>query len=366
MSRHHQAFASRGQRRSAAAVAAYAVIAGAAGLFAPGSAWSQTADRQNPAGQNPAGQNPAGQNPVGQTMAGTPIVNTAGLGFDLGGSAQTLVSNTVTIIVAERLDVALVRNGQGAVVVKPQPTVVPLTLTNRDNGNEAFTIAASVSPGAFGVSALVIDADGDGLYDPAKDRAPAEGRTPVLAPGQSIKLLAILVRTDSSGGTATATLTVTAQSTTGSGDTGSAYAGLGDGGGDAVVGPTGAIARVAVPLTTAIAGPTLVKSQSVMAADGSQNAVRDAVITYTLEARFTDAVTGVRIVDPIPEGTVFVPGSLTLDGAALTDRGDGDAGRFDGGTSAAGGTSTAGGIAVALGQVAAASVHTVQFKTKIQ
>ncbi len=107
------------------------------------------------------------------------------------------------------------------------------------------------------------------------------------------------------------------------------------------------------------------KSQSVRAADGSQNAVRDAVITYTLEARFSDAVTGARIVDPIPDGTVFVPGSLMLDGAALTDGADGDAGRFEApGTQA--GTTQRGGIAVALGQVAAASVHTVQFKTKIQ
>jgi len=109
----------------------------------------------------------------------------------------------------------------------------------------------------------------------------------------------------------------------------------------------------------------------VRAADGSQNAVRDSVITYTLEARFTAAVTGARIADPIPAGTVFVPGSLTLDGAPLSDAADGDAGRFDAtGTAQTGGAQTGGtqgpGIAVALGQVAAASVHTVQFKAKIQ
>ncbi|MEG3084147.1 hypothetical protein U1707_10885 [Sphingomonas sp. PB2P12] len=331
-----------------------ALIAAVAGLLLPASAWSQAAPAPIP---------------EGGTLAGTPIVNIAGLVFDLDGVAQSTESNTVTIIVAERLDVTLVRNGQGSVVVTSQPTVVPLTLTNRDNGNESFAIAASVSPGAFTVRALVIDANGDGLYDPATDVAPADGKTPVLSPGQSIKLLAILVTTDpAASGAANATLTVTAQSTTGSGETGSTYAGQGDGGGDAVVGPTGAIARVTVPLTTAIAAPALLKSQSVLAADGSQTAVRNAVITYTLEARFTDAVTGARIVDPIPEGTVFVPGSLTLDGTALTDGSDDDAGRFDSGASAPGGSGagSGGAIAVALGQVAAASVHTVQFKTKIQ
>ena len=90
--------------------------------------------------------------------------------------------------------------------------------------------------------------------------------------------------------------------------------------------------------------------------------MRDSVITYTLEARFTDAVSGARIADPIPAGTAFVPGSLTLDGAPLSDAADDDAGRFD----AAGGTAQGPGIAVALGQVAAASVHVVQFKAKIQ
>ena len=305
--------------------------------------------------------------PAFGTAAGTPIINTAGLRYDLDGSSQSTVSNTVTIIVAERLDVALVRDDHNAVVVTTAPTVVPLTLTNLDNGNESFTVAATVAPGQIALQSLVIDTDDDGLYDPARDLPPVEGRTPVLAPGQLIKLLAILATTSTAPSTvpATTTLTVTARSTTGSGTAGETYAHAGDGGGDAVVGPTGASASVAIPVGTGPAGPSLFKSQSVRAADGSQNAVRDSVITYTLEARFTDAVSGARIADPIPAGTVFVPGSLTLDGAPLSDGADDDAGRFDG-TGAQGGSSQGPGIAVVLGRVAAASVHTVQFKAKIQ
>jgi uncharacterized repeat protein (TIGR01451 family) len=298
------------------------------------------------------------QTPVTGTSAGTPIVNTAGLQYDIGGTARSTNSNTVTIIVAERLDVALVRDEQGAVVVTSRPVAIPFTLTNLNNGTEAFAIAATLSSGAVALRALVIDTDGDGLYDPAKDIAPVDGTTPLLAPGQSIKLLAILVAT--AEGAANAMLTVTARSKTGSGANGSVYPGAGDGGGDAVVGMTGAIASVAVPLGTAPAGPALLKSQSVRAADGSQNAVRDSIITYSLEARFTDAVTGARIADPIPAGTVFVPGSLVFDGVPLSDGADDDAGRFD--PNAAPGP----GITVALGRVAAGSVHTVQFKAKIQ
>ena len=303
-------------------------------------------------------QTPTIATPIG-TPAGTPIVNTAGLRYDADGAAQSTSSNTVTIIVAERLDVALVRDGQGAIVVTTQPVAIPFTLTNLDNGAEAFTLAASVSPGMATLRTLVIDTDGDGRYDPAKDVAPADGKTPLLAPGQSLKLLAILVATPE-GGATNAVLTVIARSTTGSGATGNVYPSAGDGGGDAVVGPTGALATVSVPLGTALAGPVLLKSQSVRAADGSQTAVRDAVITYTLEARFTDAVSGARIADPIPVGTVFVPGSLTLDGAPLSDGADDDAGRFDPSTA------QGAGVTVALGRVAAGSSHTVQFKAKIQ
>ena len=297
-----------------------------------------------------------------ETPAGTSIVNTAALRYDLAGTAQAIASNTVTLIVAERLDVALVRDGQGAIVVSPRPAVVALTLTNRDNGSESFAIAVDVSSAAIMVTAVVVDTDRDGGFDPVEDRILSDSRTPVLSAGQSIALLAVLVTHDdpAAGTGVNAMLTVSARAITGSGQVGTGYSGMGDGGGDAIIGSTGAIARVVVPLTTGRPGPSLFKSQSVRAADGSQNAVRDSVITYTLEARFTDAVTGARIADPIPAGTKFVPGSLTLDGARLSDAADGDAGRFDGG----GAEGPA--IAVALGPVAAASVHTVQFKARIQ
>lgn len=299
------------------------------------------------------------------TAAGSSISNTAGLRYDFDGGSRSTVSNTVTIVVAERLDVALIRDDRGAVMVTTAPALVPLTLTNLDNGAESFTLTGTVSQAGIALNALVIDADGDGRYDPVRDTPPVDGRTPLLAPGQSIKLLAILAATSSAP--VNAALTVVAQSTTGSGRAGATYAGLGDGGGDAVVGATGATASVAIPLTTGLVGPSLFKSQSVRAADGSQNAVRDAVITYTLEARFAGAVTGAVVADPIPAGTVFVAGSLTLDGAPLSDAADGDAGRFDSAGTQGGGTPGSGpGIAVALGQVAAAAVHTVQFKAKIQ
>lgn len=293
-----------------------------------------------------------------ETRAGTPITNIAALSYDASGQTQSTPSNPTTLIVAERLDVLLARDGQGPVAVRSDPTPVPFTLTNAGNGDERFAVAASIASDAVAVQAIVVDTDGDGLYDPARDTVLDDGVTPVLAPGQVLKLLAILTaRTDTP--VADGSLTVTARATTGSGQPGTSYAGQGDGGGDAVVGPTGAAASLAVPFGAQTTAPTLIKSQSVRANDGSATPYRDAIITYSLEARFVSALADARIDDAIPTGTTYVPGSLTLDGAALTDGVDGDAGAFDGSTGG-------GAITVALPRVAAGSTHIVQFKTKIQ
>ena len=56
----------------------------------------------------------------------------------------------------------------------------------------------------------------------------------------------------------------------------------------------------------------------------------------------------------MPVGSTYVLGSLTLDGAALTDAEYGDAGRF-----------TAGGVDVGLGDVAARTSRVVTFKVRI-
>ncbi|GAA4623198.1 beta strand repeat-containing protein [Cellulomonas oligotrophica] len=58
-----------------------------------------------------------------------------------------------------------------------------------------------------------------------------------------------------------------------------------------------------------------------------------------------DAATGTAFFDAVPTGTTYVPGSLELDGTALTDAADGDAGRFDPGTG------TPGSVRVDVGDV---------------
>lgn len=294
--------------------------------------------------------------PSGVTPAGTGIVNVAQVGFTSDGAAQRATSNAVTLIVAERLDVALARRGDAVPEIAAAPVAIPVVLTNLGSGKESFALAADSSTPTVAVRGIAIDRDGDGRFDPAIDTMLHEA-TPPLAPGETLTLL-VIVAPAGDGVEPMATdgaMTLTARAVTGSGEAGRMVAGAGDDGGDAVVGPTGAAAAISVPFTGASPSePTLVKAQAVRAPDGSAEPVSGAVVTYTLIARFpTRAAGAARIDDPLPAGTAFLPGTLMLDGQVLTEADDGDAGRVADGR-----------VSVTLGEVAAAA-HEVRFQVRL-
>ncbi len=288
-----------------------------------------------------------------QTRAGTAITNVAAARANVAGTPIAAPSNVVTFLVVERLDLALTAGDRRA------PATFPATLTNRGNGSEAFALSAT-GPDGTTIRGIAIDVDGNGLYDPAHDTMLTQGITQVLDPGGSLSLLVLVDGVAGAG--AVDTVTLAARAITGSGAPGTTFAGAGDGGSDAVVGPTGAMAHIAFPLAPpAAAAPTLLKTQSMHAPDGSAQAVAGAIVTYTLLATFTDRRLAARIDDPIPAGAKYVPGSLSLDGAALTDVADGDAG-----------TAGSAGIGVSLGDIAAPAspagsiTHTVRFQVVLQ
>ncbi len=281
---------------------------------------------------------------------GTHIDNVATLRFVVGGVDRAVQSNTASIVVAERLDLTLVRTGSGPVARDPRTTIAAV-LTNGGSGHEAFAVTATIGTTAANGAIVAVDVDGNGQYDPAHDTLLTGGQTPVLAPGATLALV-IVADTSAAG---TASLTIGAKALTASGTPGTVAAGAGDGGGDAVVGPTGAAASVTIGVVDANAQPTLTKAQAIRAPDGSDKPVSGAIVTYTLDAAFSGPTAGVRIADPVPAGTRYVAGSLTLDGAALSDAADADAGQADGAT-----------IAVSLGAIPAASTHRVQFQVQIQ
>ncbi|MDP1027359.1 hypothetical protein Q5H91_09050 [Sphingomonas sp. KR1UV-12] len=254
------------------------------------------------------------------TPAGTRIENTAAL----SAGTDRVASNTVVMTVDELLDVTVVADHPQLAVAAPD-TVLPVgfVVTNTGNASAAFTLLATADRGAEPV-------------------APDASIT--LAPGES-RHVVVGLRAGASG----TTVSLAATAAKGHGAPGTVVAG-------AVIGQTGASATARTVLVDgADAGPRLEKFQSVLAADGSARPRPGAIITYRLEAHFTGPTPDVAIADAVPAGTVFVPGSITLDGRTLTDAADGDAAAFDGTT-----------VRIALGDVPVAAVRTIQFQTRIQ
>lgn len=284
--------------------------------------------------------------------AGTGIVNTAAMTFDMGGQARSIASNTVTLLSAELLDVTIVAERPAVSILASDQIALPFLVTNSGNGTEDFALTLASDRTGVAVTRVFVDTSGDGAYQAGTDLPLASGAALSLAAGQQTRMFVLI---DGAQVNAATTISATVTARTGSGVPGTVFAGAGTNGGDAVVGGTGATATAASVLTPGAGQPTLVKSQSVFAPDGSARAVRGAIVTYQLVATFAGATRGVTIDDPVPAGTAYVPGSLTLDQSPLTDVADGDAG-----------TAGATAVHVGLGDVATAGTHTIQFSVKIQ
>ncbi|HEX7783134.1 MAG TPA: hypothetical protein VF509_10040 [Sphingobium sp.] len=289
--------------------------------------------------------------------AGAQINNVASLQFAVDGRNATISSNLVTTHIGEILDVTLHALGTSTVEVSTGEADrgVPFLLTNSGNGNEAFALNATVGGAALPAGALFIDTDRNGVFDPAIDTpVGADDVTTALAPGASLQLL-LIIPADTQAGSGV--LSLRARSITGTGAPGTTLAGRGDNGADAVVGATGAAATAETPFTATEADASVVKSQQVVAPDGTSSPVSGATITYRLEVvtRSHARLTAAQLADTIPAGTTYLPGTLQIDGVALSDANDADNGRFDGSS-----------ILVALGDIDQPTTRVVTFQVKIQ
>ena len=92
---------------------------------------------------------------------------------------------------------------------------------------------------------------------------------------------------------------------------------------------------------------------------GGVEPVPGANLAYTVPVEATSAGTAGNTVftDPIPAFTTYVPGTITLNGASLTDAADGDAGEYNAGSNS---------VVVRLGDLTIASgLQTIVFEVTI-
>ncbi len=298
---------------------------------------------------------------AGGVKAGTLIENTASATYDGGAGPVTIPSNTITVKVDELLDVTVTSRDSGPVSAAPGSAVLTFELTNTGNGPEAYTLTAN--PAVAGndfdttVNGIAVDTNSNGVYDPGVDQMlTGPATTAAIAADAS---LTVFVLVTIPGGVADgdqSDVSLLAEAVTGTGAPGTAFAGQGAGGGNAIVGSTGANATATGSLSVGITDVDLIKSATVRDPFGGTGIVPGATITYAIraEVRGSGSVSDLVVTDAAPADTTYVAGSLKLDGATLTDAADADAGRS--------GTS---GISVDLGTVSGGSSHTVTFQVTI-
>jgi uncharacterized repeat protein (TIGR01451 family) len=299
---------------------------------------------------------------AGGVTAGTLIENTAVASYDDGGGPRTINSNTVTVRVDELLDVTLTSQDPGPITTRPGDAVLTFELTHQGNGPEAFRLTANpvVAGNDFDVvvRSLAIDSNGNGVYDEGVDEIlTGPETTAVLAPDTVLTVFVLVTVPVDAVDTQTSNVDLTAEAVTGSGAPGTVFAGEGVDGGDAIVGTTGAIATARGALTVGVVNVALIKSVALRDPFGGTSAVPGTIATFTIRAEVTGTgtINDLVITDLIPDGTTYAPGTLALDGTALTDAADGDAGT----------ASDTAGIAVDLGDVVAAANRSVTFDVVI-
>lgn len=294
--------------------------------------------------------------------AGTLIENTATATYDDGDGQKSVDSNTVTVRVDELLDVTVTSLDSGPIGTAPGEAVLTFEVTNKGNGPEDFLLTANPAVGGNDfdttITSIVIDTNGNGVYDPGVDEVlTGPETTPVLAADEAITVFVIVEVPAGAADTEISDVELFAEAVTGTGAPGTTFAGQGVDGGDAIVGTTGAddsaLGRLVVGITTV----DLSKDVTIVDPFGGTSAVPGSIATFTITASVSGSgsVDDLVVTDAIPDGTTYAAGSLALDGTSLTDASGDDAGE----------ASDASGISVDLGTVAGGTAQSITFDVVI-
>jgi len=299
--------------------------------------------------------------------AGTSIDNTAQVTYSIGATSTTATSNTVSVTVAEILDVVVTLQTPSVSVAggATQQELV-YRVTNTGNGPEAFSLVMTSVLGSDEFDpvpsspAIYFDTDASGDLSPGDTPYVIGTNDPDLNADAFVTVLVVnnIPAAVVDGNRGLSRLTAAAR--TGTGTPGTNYAGQGVAGTDAVVGTTGADGEATGQYLVSGIAVNAVKSQTVVDQFGGARPVPGARVNYSIavSATGTGTATGAVFSDNIPANTTYVPGTLKLNGTALTDGTDVDAGDFS--------TTPAARVRVTLGNLTQASgSQTIEFAVTI-
>ena len=252
---------------------------------------------------------------AGGVKAGTLIENTASATYDGGAGPVTIPSNTITVKVDELLDVTVTSRDSGPVSAAPGSAVLTFELTNTGNGPEAYTLSAN--PAVAGndfdttVNGIAVDTNSNGVYDPGVDQMlTGPATTAAIAADASLTVFVVVTIPGGVADGDQSDVSLLAEAVTGTGAPGTAFAGQGAGGGNAIVGSTGANATATGSLSVGITDVDLIKSATVRDPFGGTGIVPGATITYAIraEVRGSGSVSDLVVTDAAPADTTYVAG----------------------------------------------------------
>jgi uncharacterized repeat protein (TIGR01451 family) len=278
------------------------------------------------------------------TPSGTPITNSATVTYIYGGAPATATVNAPAVLVDNRVNLTVTKNGDLTVLPGSANQALLFTVKNEGNTSQRYVLAATKSGGIDMTAPVRIYLDngttpgvwdtGDTLYVDAGTFAdvPADGTLKVLivantpagaTTGQTADYQ--LTATTVDAGTTAVTLETGGANTAGV-DVVFADADPRDGKHSA----TGIYTvNLALPVALSKAVAVVWDPSNLFVAP---KAIAGAKLTYTITATVSGAetATAVVITDPVPAKSSYVAGSLKLNGAALSDVVDGDAGSVGG------------------------------------
>ncbi|MFO1426740.1 MAG: hypothetical protein U1F11_07145 [Steroidobacteraceae bacterium] len=270
--------------------------------------------------------------------AGAQISNTAQVSYTLAGGNVTMPSNTVTLTVAEIVDVVVTLQTPTVAVTPGAANQVQVDrVTNTGNGSETFQLAMTSVLGGDdfdptpAAPAIYFDIDASGTLTAADTPYTAGGNDPTLAADAFTTLLVVNNIPGALANGARGLSRLTAASRTGTGTPGTVFAGQGTGGTDAVVGTSGGDGEATGEYQVADIQVTALKSATVVDPFGGSRPVPGARVNYQVVVTPTGSGSAGTAVfsDPIPANTTYVAGSLRLNGTPLSDdASDADAGSY--------------------------------------
>jgi uncharacterized repeat protein (TIGR01451 family) len=301
------------------------------------------------------------------TPAGTVIDNMARVDFEIAGTPLTQNSNVSSITVQERIDVIVVLQSPPVqVAANDTNRALLFTVTNTGNGSEAFQLAInSIIVGdnfdpVPSATPIFFDTDASGDFTVGDTAYVLGSNDPLLAADASLD---ILILNDIPGFVVDGNLgrsELTADSVTGTGAPGDVFLLQGDGNTDAILGTTGGTGTDTGEYIVGDVQINILKAVSVLNQFGGLEPIPGATLTYAVTVEVTNTGTATNSVfnDLIPADTTYVPGSISLNAAGLTDVIDADVGELD--------TSGAPTVVVRLGNLTQADgIQTVVFQVTI-